>query len=703
MLSTREVRHSFLATSGKNNSPLRGVEFYRMMSGIGVITSLVFAVYFLFIQSNGVELVYDRIAVCLLAAFCYVLSFMVNSNRKLLYRTVNVMFYAFSAQVFVSAAMNAYAFDYLVVVFLTLQAISVAFRSLAQTITYFAVINAFNLLLIAYFLRGEDRIWFVLVSILISSLLLYIVVRIKLMYQRHLSIQTELLRTIIRKSEEAILLTDFNGMVLESSRQVENLFGYVSLDITGSDISALRAVPLTQEQEYEGLRKLLTNRFWNDEVVMERKDGTTFMAHLSVSYFKKFGNEYLLYRCRDISDEYKARREIIQARDEAEQALRAKSDFLAMMSHEIRTPMNGIIGMTELLRHDGLPDTHLRYIETIASCGRDLLLIINDILDFSKIESGVMDLNEGPFDVHELVSDLLLLLGQQASIKGISINARIGAGVPSGLRGDALRLRQVLINLLGNAIKFTDQGSVHVSIEALKGDVYKFKVRDTGIGIKEEDLDRVFESFYQVDSSSSRKFGGTGLGLSISRRIIQAMGGELSVHSSHGKGSDFFFELALKPALIKPQNTTADCTSGTTNDAPAMSFEGLQVLVAEDNIINRQVITHLLNRLGIEPMIATNGLEALELFRNKAIDVVLMDIQMPEMDGYEATRHMLNFAHGRSECPYIIAMTANSLPEDQSRCLEVGMTGFLPKPILLQDLQRILHQHVTDNKVRQIP
>lgn len=693
MFSKGEVRHSFLSSGERGNSPLKGVIFYRMMSLIGVITSLGFGVYFLFLRS-GVEFIFDRVAVLAVALGCFFYSFYPKLKRKRLYQGVNVLFYAFTLQTLMAAALNAFAYEYLIALFLTIQAISFSFKDLPQTLRYIAVVIALTVVSGFSILGFTAQGWVVTLSMMITAFLMYLTVRIKLNYQRHLSIQTELLRMIIEKSEEAIFLTDFDGNIIESSRQVNEVLGYHSDELVGVCVSELREIRLTEEQEEEGVKIMLRNRFWNDEVRLMRKDGSLVMTFVSISYFKKFGREYLLYRIRDISSDYESKQAIIRAKETAETALKAKSDFLAMMSHEIRTPMNGIIGMTELLRNTELTQKQEMFINTIFNCGRDLLVIINDILDYSKIEKGIVELQEETFVMNDMVNDLLTLLGAQASAKDIALTGRIDASVPKLLQGDALRLRQVLINLIGNALKFTDQGKVHLEITSEPGGCvehpedanlgcYTFSVKDTGIGIPPEKLERLFDSFYQVDSSASRKYGGTGLGLAISKRIIEAMGGYISVESKVGDGSLFKFTVLLKAA--QPVNLEPEAPR--EHGLPMNNLGDLKVLVAEDNPVNRQVVTFLLQQLGIEPVLAVNGLEACRLSQDFDIDVILMDLQMPEMDGLEATRKIIA---EQAKPPQIIAMTANALAEDRLRCKSVGMVDFLPKPMLLDDLRSVL-------------
>ena len=675
---------------------MQGVVFYRLMSAIGVVATLSFGFYFLVVNPGENELYVDRALTLVLCLATYLYSFKRDLVRKNLYRAMNVIFYTFTAQTVIAAALHGFAFEYLAAVLLTLQAISISFKDLRQTIAYLASVNAFTIVLVLLFEVQAYSPYFVTGSVLTSTFLLFLVVRIKDTYQRHLSLQTELMQTIVTKSQEAKLITDFEGVIYEASAQVERILGYTTDEIKGMDFTKIRNVPLTEEEDSEGVRKLLTNRFWNDEVLLTRKDGSTFMAFVSIGYFRKFDVEYLLYRVRDITDEYNARQDIIRARDEAEKALRAKSDFLAMMSHEIRTPMNGIIGMTELLRGTPLNSGQQRFIDTISNCGRDLLVIINDILDFAKIESGKLDFEYNTFQPHTMVNDLVLLLGNQASQKGISLTAKVGHCVPANLKGDALRIRQVLINLLGNAVKFTLQGSVHLDVSCIEGKRFLFRVTDTGIGIRREDLDRLFDSFVQVDSGAARKFGGTGLGLAISKRIVEAMGGSLRVESVYEKGSTFSFEIPLERVELEGEALSSPATDEPKSSAPTVSnddnerFASLRVLVAEDNAINRQVVGYLLQRLNVEAMMAHDGKEAVDLSAEYPVDLILMDLQMPEMDGLEATRYILQ--REAIKPPQIVAMTANALPEDRIRCREAGMTGFLPKPMLLDDLRKVLEE-----------
>jgi signal transduction histidine kinase/ActR/RegA family two-component response regulator len=380
--------------------------------------------------------------------------------------------------------------------------------------------------------------------------------------------------------------------------------------------------------------------------------------------------------------------ELLDAKRIAEEASRAKSEFLANMSHEIRTPMNGIIGMTQLAMEAATKDEQQEYLSLVKSSGDALATLINDILDLSKIEAGRIDLESIAFAPQGVVKEAVKVLEWRAREKGLELRCEFASGLPEAVRGDPSRFRQVLLNLVGNAIKFTASGHVTVHVDADAGSDPSFvplhvSVVDTGIGISEQQQAIIFEKFTQADGSTSRKYGGTGLGLAISTRLASLMGGRLWVESTPGGGSTFHFTARFETS------DGAALSRSPEKHRPMAATHGrraLSVLLAEDNPVNQLLALRLLEKHGHTVTPAVNGLEALEILTRQTFDVVLMDVQMPEMGGFEATAAIREREAGTGRRQPIVAMTAHALQGDRERCLNGGFDGYIAKPISEREL-----------------
>lgn len=384
----------------------------------------------------------------------------------------------------------------------------------------------------------------------------------------------------------------------------------------------------------------------------------------------------------------KTNKELEIQKAKAEEATKAKAIFLANMSHEIRTPLNGVIGFSKVLEETNLNEEQKELTEIIVSSGENLLNIINDILDFSKIESGEFKLETTEFSLFKTVHSIIKLHSFFAEKKGIDLQIEIDKKLPDILFGDPLRLNQVITNLVNNALKFTKKGSVKISVSSIRKNTKKitllFKVVDTGIGISDEGKEKLFKEFSQTDSHTTRKYGGTGLGLAISRNLVSLMGGEIGVNSVVGKGSEFWFSI---PYLYSEKIVETDKQKGLPEE-----FEiprNIKILYAEDNLLNQRVTGMLLQKLDIAYDIAQNGLEALEMYKKDEYDLILMDMQMPVLDGLESTREIRKYENIRNiENPiFIVAVTANSDLQDKQKCIDSGMNDFISKPFKESDIK----------------
>jgi len=405
---------------------------------------------------------------------------------------------------------------------------------------------------------------------------------------------------------------------------------------------------------------------------------------LALSYrFRRVHDELDRLRFRLEDEVLERTRDLAEARDEALSAYRAKGEFLANISHEIRTPMNGVIGMAELLACSPMNEEQRRQLEVIQTSGRSLLALLNDVLDYSRLDAKKLTVAHSPFSPRNVVEECVQIMAPLAEGKGLSLDIALGRDTIECLSGDPHRTRQVLLNLLSNAIKFTSRGEIRVELSSRpledgRSEV-RFSVTDTGLGIASEDLPRLFVPFQQVDGSPTRPFSGAGLGLAISKRLTELMGGSIGVETTPGLGSTFHFTIVGEPATLTSPPPTAS--------AQLVSDHRLRILVAEDDEINKVVLFGMLRQLGYQADSVANGIEALESVARNSYDVVLMDVQMPGMDGLEATRGIRR-THG--DRLHIIALTAHALADDRERCLTAGMNDYLTKPVSLAALQSAL-------------
>ena len=518
----------------------------------------------------------------------------------------------------------------------------------------------------------------------------------------------ERMRTILDTAAEGIVSFDQEGRIEVFNRAAEQLFAADPGQTIGQDIRFL----IPAMADYIGVtadgpgRSTRPDRApISGERIGVRLDGTHFPLEFSVSGASLDRTGTFTAIVRDITDRRKVE-EAMDAAAAAQAANRAKSRFLANMSHEIRTPMSGVLGMAEMLLETQLTAVQRRYAESVHRSGESLLKIIDGILDFSKIEAGKVELERVEFKPRELMEEVTQLLRDGAEKKGLAFSCRVSADVPETLRGAPSRLQQILINLVGNAIKFTDQGHVAIAVSTIDAEtetkaILHVAVNDTGIGISPEAQRRLFRAFEQADSSTTRSYGGTGLGLAISRELIEQMGGRIGVHSAPGQGSQFWFSVPLDRPALRASNQAAD---GADADRPAR-LNGVRVLLAEDNPINQDVAVTMLQSLGCRVHVVDNGVKALAALADAEYDIVLMDRQMPEMDGFDTTAEIRARGLLRPMQPDgavqpvalpVVGLTASALKGDREMCLAAGMDDYLAKPYRRDALRRLLERWVLD-------
>jgi len=514
------------------------------------------------------------------------------------------------------------------------------------------------------------------------------------LYTKEMSVTAakQRLEAVFSNISDALLTVNTDDMIESANNAACELFGWQEHELVGLSAAELLPEWASMTGADHHAKQLIETR-------ATASDGRSFTADTTISRFSLHGQPYRILVVRDITQRKQAEEAMRLARDAAETANRMKSEFLANMSHEIRTPMNGIIGMTELTLETELNAEQREYLDMALTSAQHLLTVINDILDFSKIEAGKLSINNEPFPLADFLQTTVRSLELRAREKSLALTLAISPDVPASICADPGRLRQVLINLIGNAIKFTHSGSVNISVDCAGctlPNCLHICVADTGIGIAQEKLASIFDAFTQADGSITRNFGGTGLGLTISHKLIKLMGGRMWVESKLGQGSRFHLQISYQPD--EASNTlTAAAPEHASKPAPSQILaqrpdQSLEILLAEDNLVNRKLALALLDRLGHRVTLAADGAEAIAAFAPGRFDLILMDMMMPGIDGLSAIARIREIEARETDQPGrhvtpIIALTAHAMQGDRERFLAQGADGYVGKPIRFEELK----------------
>lgn len=505
----------------------------------------------------------------------------------------------------------------------------------------------------------------------------------------------------VQSALDAIIIINEKGNVVSLNPAAEEIFGYKQNELRGKNMGEFIVPEKYRSAHSNGMNHYLKTGegpVLNTRIEIEglHKSGTLFDLELAIKDIDGPDGKIFVGYARDITSRKRTELELLESKEKAEVANRAKASFLAMMSHEIRTPLNGVLGILGILQDEQLSPSQQRYVKTANSSGRALLTVLNDVLDFSKLEAGKLGIENRPFLIDPLVDSVVSLISPSASQKDIKIVSKIDKLVADAYIGDPDRIRQVLLNMASNAVKFTEAGEVSITVSKRKkakaagSSMIRFSVKDTGLGIPKEKHPELFAEFSTIDASYARKFGGTGLGLAISKALVTVMGGDVDFKSKLGSGSEFWFDIPL---------VEVDAADVFSHENAASSNQlrkavNVRILVAEDNTTNQLVVTSHLEKLGATVEVVSNGLEAVEICTLKKYDMILMDVSMPEMDGLEATKRIKS-GEGKNIDTPIIALTAYALDEDRQRVMAAGMDGFISKPVSRVDLARVISQYFT--------
>lgn len=525
---------------------------------------------------------------------------------------------------------------------------------------------------------------------------------------------------------DGIIAIDANGIINYANPATEKIFGYSMEELMGKSINMLMPMPYDRGHN-QYIKKYLKTGIKNiigigRETVGQRKDGSIFPISLAISEIKSDNKSIFVGVIQDITERKEAEKKVEEARDAAIEASKAKSNFLANMSHEIRTPMNTIIGISDVLSENSKDEEHREYLEILKRSGDHLLSLINDVLDISKIEAGHMKLEKDYFHLSKLIKKVYDMLCIKAHEKGLHLSYSVSPNVPDYLVGDSSKLKQILINLIGNAIKFTQAGEIKIRVKKINhGDTFSssyhygnryndapqynndidilFEIEDTGIGIPQDSLKTIFHNFVQVDNSSTRKYGGTGLGLAISKKLVELMGGNIWAESEINVGSKFYFttKFIMMQKEITPHRHTQTTKTKIENHKSKAKYNR-HILLVDDSEDNRKLIELYLKGLPYNVESAENGLVAIEKYKNSSFDMILMDIQMPQLDGYIATQKIRKWEEDNNlAATPIVIVSANAFDEARQKSMESGATSYLTKPIKKTILLNAIEKYTTQN------